>query len=165
MILNEEVFAVILALTIVSSVFGIAMLLRPSTVEPFTAIGLLDENCKIGYYPKYVVPGQNLTLCLFVDNHLGKPMYWKIVYRIGNSSTIPTNTTPSPEPAIEEWRGVLPDKGNTTFKIRIPIAIPKDLANAKRIALIFELWIYSPEQGRWIYSGRWTHLYVEVVRR
>jgi len=164
-LLDEEVLAVVLAITIVASVIGIAMVLKPSNPEPFIAIGLLNEHCRIGAYPRYVAPNQNLTLCIFIDNHLGKPIYWMIIYKVGNSSTIPTNTTPSPAKPLREWRGVLDNNENTTFLVRVPIEIPKPLEGEKRIALIFELWIYNTTSNRWIYSGRWTHLYVEVVKR
>ena len=165
MILDEEVLAVILAITVVASVFGIAMVLRPNVVEPFIAIGLLNEHCKIGAYPKYVVPNQTITLCIFIDNYLGKPVYWMVTYKIGDSESIPTNTSPSPRKPLKEWFGVLDNGENTTFLVKVPIYISKDLEGEKRIALIFELWIYNTTSGRWVYSGRWTHLYVEVVKR
>ncbi len=165
MILDEEVFAVILAITIVASVFSIAMVLRPRVVEPFIAIGLLDEHCKIGNYPKYVVPNQTVKLCIFVHNYLGKPVYWRVVYKIGDNSSIPTNTSPSLRRPLAWWSGVLDHNQNTTFVVNVPIEIPKDLGGRKRIALIFELWIYNTSSNRWVYTGRWTHLYVEVVKR
>ncbi|ADI31976.1 DUF1616 domain-containing protein [Staphylothermus hellenicus] len=158
----EEVFAVIMAIIVVASVFAAAQVLRPRVVEPFTALGLLNENCVIGDYPREVVVGDNITLCIFVDNHMNEPIYYRVIYRIGTNNTIPTNTTPSPEPEIKEWRGVLNQGENTTFKIVVPISYSGN-TNTSRIALIFELWIYNVDSNEWIYTGRWNHLYVKPV--
>lgn len=158
----EEVFAVIMAIIVVASVFAAAQVLRPKVIEPFTALGLLNENCVIGYYPREVVVGENVTLCIFVDNHMNEPIYYRVVYRIGTNNTIPTNTTPSPEPEIKEWRGVLNQGENTTFKVVVPIKY-SGKTNTSRVALIFELWIYNVDNNEWVYTGRWNHLYVKLV--
>ena len=162
MILDEEVFAVVLALTVVASIFAAVQLLKPSVIEPFVAIGLLNEHCKIGEYPRYVVEGSNVTLCIFVENYMGKPIYYKVVYKIGTSETLPTNTTPSPVKPVMEWRGILAQGENTTFIVKIPVYVPKP--NVTRITLIFELWIYDTKSMRWVYSGRWVDLHVELVK-
>ncbi|WP_236698214.1 DUF1616 domain-containing protein [Pyrodictium occultum] len=162
LIMDEEVFAVIMAVIVVASVFTAAMILRPRSIEPFTALGLLNEECKIGYYPAEAYPGENLTLCIFVDNHMGEPIYYKVVYKVGNGSTLPSNTTPSPEPPLMEWRGVLGDGGNTTFRVVVPVEPPRGLMG-QRAALIFELWVYDPGKGGWVYTGRWNHLYLKLV--
>jgi len=162
-ILDEEVFAVIMALTIVASVFAAAQILRPSVVEPFTAIGLLNEKGKIGDYPKKAVLGDNITFYIFVDNHMGKPIYYKVVYKIGINETLPTNTTPSPEPPVMEWKGVLNHEANATFKVQVPIKYPSE-GEVNKITLIFELWTYDPDLNKWTYTGRWTHLHLEVVK-
>ncbi|WP_048191687.1 DUF1616 domain-containing protein [Pyrolobus fumarii] len=163
MILDEEVFAVILAVAVVASVFAAVHVLDLRPSEPFTAIGLLDANCKIGEYPREALIGSNVTLCIFVDNHMGRPIYYKVVYRIAAPETLPTNTTPSPEPKLLEWRGVLGNKQNTTFIVHVPVAHPKASANTSRVALVFELWIYDTERNQWIYTGRWVHLYIKPV--
>ena len=162
MILDDEVFAVLMAIVVVASVFTAAQILRPEVVEPFTAIGLLNERCKIGDYPREVILGENITLCIFVTNYMGRPIYYRVVYRIGTNETLPTNTTPSPEPEIMEWRGVLGHGDNATFKVVVPVQYPEG-KRVDRVALIFELWIYDLDNNRWVYTGRWNHLYVKPV--
>lgn len=165
MIMDEEVQAVIVALAVVASVFASAMVLRQGTVaEPFDAIGLLDESCKIGYYPTEALVGGNVTLCIFVFNYMGEPEYYKVVYKIGTNETLPTNTTPSPEPVIMEWRLALPHNANTTFLVDVPFTPPDGYAGRDRVALIFELWRYDAGRNEWIYTGKWVHLYVKPVR-
>ncbi len=161
MILDEEVLAVLLAIITVASVIAAAQLLRPGVTEPFTALGLLNSQCKIGDYPKRVVLGQRVDLCIFVSNYEGRPIYYKVVYRVGTNRTIPSNSTPSPEPPLAEWRGVLAHGGNTTFTVSV--SVPQWF-NGSRAALIFELWVYNTTAWEWRYTGRWTHLYVDVVK-
>lgn len=163
MLLDDEVFAVLTAIVIVASAVAIAMVVREGYVaEPFSAIGLLDENCRIGEYPRFVRENSTVNLCLFIYNHEGKPIYWKVVYKIGSNRTLPTNTTPSPEPVLREWRGLLNHGSNTTFKIEV--GIPRLQVNVTRVTLIFELWSYDVEAKTWRYTGRWVHLHVNVVR-
>ncbi len=163
MLLDDEVFAVLLAVVIVASTLGIAMVVRDQFVaEPFTAIGLLNENCRIGDYPKYVYPNQTIRLCLYVYNHMGKPVYWKIAYKVGDNKTLPTTNTTSPSPIIAEWRGALNHGFNVTRLVNV--SIPELPANTTRATLIFELYTYNTVEGRWEYTGRWVHLHVNIRR-
>jgi len=157
-LLDEEVFAVLLAIIVIGSVFTVAQEFK--RIEPFSAIGLLNEECKIGYYPDFVLIGENLTLCIYVYNHMGKPEAFKIIYRFGNLSTLPTNTTPST--AQELWSRIVVLNHGEEKLIRISIPIPyiPDLIG-RNATLIFELWIYRPGEG-WVYTGRWVHLHVRV---
>lgn len=161
-LLDEEVFAVILAITIVGSAIAIAQVVRPEITEPFNALGLLNEECKIGDYPRYVYPGGNLTLCIFLYNHRDYPALLQVRYKIGTNATLPTNTTPSPQPVLKVFEFLVGVKENVTKPITIPIAINESLKD-KRIALIFELWIYDLEKKSWVYTGIWNHIYVDVV--
>ena len=161
-LLDDEVFAVIIAIIVVGSVFSGAQLLRPSVTEPFTAIGLLNENCKIGVYPDKVFRGENLTLCIFLYNYMGYPLLMQVRYKIGSNTTLPTNSTPSPMPTILVFNKLLDHGENTTFYVEVPIKVNESFVG-KRIALIFELWIYDIDHDKWVYSGRWNHLYVEVL--
>ncbi|MEM4849034.1 MAG: hypothetical protein QXM55_05310 [Ignisphaera sp.] len=160
-LLDEEVFAVIIAISIVGSTIAIALVLRPDIVEPFQALGLLNENLVIGDYPKFVYPMQNLTLGIFVYNHRPYPILVQIRYKIGNSTNLPTNTAPSPEPTIKVYEFLIDIRKNITQKIVVPIATNK---SSGRIALIFELWLYDIDKREWIYTGIWNHLYVDVIK-
>ncbi|MCC6041862.1 MAG: DUF1616 domain-containing protein [Desulfurococcaceae archaeon] len=160
MILDEEVFAVIVALSIIASAVGIATIWRPEG-EGFTAIGLLDESCRIGLYPKRVLPGGNLTLCISVFNYMGRPIAYMVTYKIAlNSSQLPTNTTPSSTDPLATWVGALSDRSNRTFLVGV--SVPTTAVVGSRVALVFELWILESRSGTWVYSGRWVHLWVQV---
>ena len=161
-ILDDEVFAVLLAIVVVGSVFAMAQIVRPEIVEPFTAIGLLNEECRIGDYPKEVLEGQNLTLCIFLYNHMGYPLLMQVRYKIGTNETLPTNTTPSPRPVIKEYEVLLNNNENTTTLVQVPITVSQEYVG-KRVALIFELWVYDTSKHQWVYTGEWNHLYVKVL--
>lgn len=106
--------------------------------------------------------GSNITLCIFVSNYLGKPVMYEVIYRVGTNRTLPTNTTPSPEPEIAKWLGILDHEQNKTFLVKVPIMYPRE-GRVSRIALIFELWIYDVKNDKWVYTGRWVHLYLKPV--
>jgi len=158
-LLDEEVFAVILAVIVVGCVFAAAQEFK--RVEPFSAIGLLNEECKIGDYPSFVLIGENLTLCIYIYNHMGSPEAFKVVYRFGNQSTLPSTTTPSN--ATELWsRVVILDHGmEKLVKTSAPIPYRPELVG-RNATLIFELWMYNPDENAWVYTGRWVHLHVRV---
>ncbi len=159
-LLDEEVFAVVLALVTVGSVAGAALLLRPAMVEPFLAIGLLNAECVIGDYPDTVFNGQNVSLCIFLDNHEGVPVYLQVRYKVVPPGMLPTNSTPSPAPTVEVFEAVLGRGENTTMRVGVPVNVSRDLVGG-RVALVFELWRYVG--GGWVYTGRWVHLYVRVL--
>ncbi|MFN3268654.1 MAG: hypothetical protein ACK416_05295 [Zestosphaera sp.] len=161
LIIDDEVFAVILAITVIASVIGVVSVLRPEITEPFTALGLLNQDCRIGYYPKTATNNSTLKLCFFVSNYVGKPIYYRVVYKIGDNETIPTNTTPSPRESVLAWFGVLGSKQNVTRLIEVPVYTHKPIPD--RVALIFELWLYDTESKQWVYTGRWTHLYINIT--
>ncbi|MEL9908078.1 MAG: hypothetical protein QXP97_00765 [Desulfurococcus sp.] len=158
-LLNDEVFAVILALIIVASVFTVAQEFRG--IEPFNAIGLLNQECKIGYYPDFVLIGENLTLCIYIYNYMGSPEAYMVVYKFGTPDTLPTNTTPSPEPALWNYTVVLNHGEEALLKIGAPIPYRPDMIG-DNASLIFELWMYNTAKGEWEYTGRWVHLHVVV---
>ncbi|MEM1526667.1 MAG: hypothetical protein QXH10_08925 [Ignisphaera sp.] len=160
-LLDEEVFAVIIAISIVGSTIAIALVLRPDIVEPFQALGLLNENLVIGDYPKFVYPMQNLTLGIFVYNHRPYPILVQIRYKIGNSTNLPTNTTPSSSPTIKVFEFLVDVKKNVTQRIDIPIIVDR---SSSKVALIFELWMYDTDKREWVYTGIWNHHYVDVLR-
>ena len=164
-LLDDEVFAVIMAVVVVSSVFAAAQVLTPGNVEPFSAIGLLNQDCVIGDYPEEVYNGENVTLCLFVDNHLGHVALFRVVYKIGTNASLPTNSTPSPEASVSEWDFLLEDGENATQKVTVPVVVDLGGNVSRRVALIFELWYLDPSSGEWVYSGRWVHLYVTVKKQ
>lgn len=163
-LLDKEVFAIITAAVIVASVMAASEIVKPYQGSQYAALGLLNQNCVIGDYPSVVNNGDNVTLCIYVSNHLGYPALFLITYKIGNASTLPTNTSPSLANPILQWDIFLENGENTTFTIEVPVDIGPMNTPSKEVALIFELWYLSPESGDWVYSGEWVNLYIRVNR-
>lgn len=165
MILDEEVFALIVAVTVVASVISAALTLRDfmGYGEPFISLGLLDRDCKIGYYPSRLPIGANHTLCVFIYNGMRKPVLYEVKLKIvTNASAMPTDSTPSPVDEIARWRGALPHAGNATFKVNFTIPEKHSRLAGSKVILVFELWLYDTKSMGWFYSGRWTSLHVTL---
>lgn len=73
-VINGEVFAVVPAILVVGLVLPFAAVIRPEVVEPFTAPGLLDPNCRIGRYLVEVSLGDDMELCVYIHNQMGYPV-------------------------------------------------------------------------------------------
>ena len=158
-LLDDEVFAVITAVIVVASVLAAAsMLVRQ---EGFSAIGLLNKNCRIGDYPGFALVGENLSLCIYIANHEGRTEAYTVVYRFASPSQLPTNQTPSPAPQVWNYTVVLADGQETLLHVKAKIP-ENPLLVGQKATLIFELWAYDTERGRWVYTGKWAHLHVRV---
>jgi uncharacterized membrane protein len=156
MIVDDEVFAVLMAIVIVSCAIAIAMTI-PRKTEPFSAIGVLNEMGKIGDYPRTVVSGSPLKLNVFMDNHEGKATAFMVLVKLGSRGNIPSNTTPLSSAPIWNYTIVLNDGGNITIPVELNLS-----GEGKNIAIVFELWEFN--SSRWVYTGRWCHLYVNLTR-
>lgn len=156
MILDEEVFAVIMAISIVASAVGIALVI-PRNPEPFTALGLLNEEGKIGEYPKEVYVNRSFKLHVFISNHLGYTALFSVKAKLGRGE-IPTNETPLNTPVLAEKYALLCHQCNTTipFELRLSEA-------ARNETLVFELYQYNPGRGIWEYTGRYVFLRINVT--
>lgn len=158
--LDDEVFAVLVAIVVVASVFAVAQEFRH--IELFNAIGLLNIEGKIGDYPSFVLIGENLSLIVYVFNYMGRPEAFKVIYRFGSMDMLPTNSTPSHAPELWSRIVVLNHGKEALINASIPIPMDPNLIGG-RATLIFELWIYDTNNNEWTYTGRWVHLHVDVV--
>ncbi|MCD6235469.1 MAG: DUF1616 domain-containing protein [Thaumarchaeota archaeon] len=157
--IDDEVKAVVLAIIIVAGVFAVAQLATSGrVVEPFSALGLLGPEKKIGDYPKEVLANQTINLYLFVDNHEGRVMYYVIYAKLGNKSTVINENVSASAPILDTYEVILPHGENAT--IPVSIKIPKPYTNAR---LIFEMWVYDPENRSVSYYGRWVQLWLNVT--
>lgn len=157
--LDEEVVAVIAAIAVVASVFAIATTITSGrVVEPFSALGLLGPEGKIGNYPKEVYVGEPVKLYIYVDNHEGKPMYYRVLVKVGNESTLVNQTAPANLPPVKVFNLILGHEMNSTFPL-----IVKFNETGINVKLITELWFYNVSSREFQYSGRWNHLYINVT--
>lgn len=158
MVLDDEVLAVLTAIVTVACVLAAAVSI-PRQVEPFLALGLLNEKGRIGDYPSMVLVGEPVRLHIYVMNHLGRPAALKVVAKLGSRGNIPNSTMPLSAAPVWEHTVVLAHGQNTTIPVQL--VIERERIN---VALVFELWILNTTNGSWVYTGRWNHLYVNVTR-
>ncbi len=159
-LLDREVFTVITALVLIGSLIALFEMDLGWAREHYISISLLNERCLIGGYPVNAYVDTPVKLCIEVHNELGYPVYARIVYKIADNTTLPSREKPSPEKERTVYE-LLVDNGETRY-LRVNISIPMEYAG-RRIAIVFELWIYDPETNEWVYTGRWTHLFVYVI--
>ena len=158
-IMDEEVAAVVLALVIVASVFAVAYVVNKSRVaEPFSAIGLLGPNKKIGNYPTHVHPGEKFLLWVYVFNYEGHVMLYRVYIKLGNRTTLVNSTISANAPIIDYFDLCLTHNESAL----VPVYLSINRTGSYK--LIFELWAYSPRTRRFKYLGLWNHLYINVTR-
>jgi len=150
MLFDQEVQAVIAAIIVVAIVFSAARAIAPSNPEPFSAIGLLGEKGKIGDYPREVVVGDRVKLYIYLHNHMGHTCLYRIDYKIDRNATL----NPSPSPAISSIYVLLKDNETTLIPFT---AIVNETG---KLRLVWELYIYTPENNTFTYTKEWVHLWV-----
>lgn len=156
LILDEEVWAVILAIIVVGGVFAVSQAyLSGRVVEPFSELGLLGRNMKIGDYPRELVVGDNATFYVYVGNHMGRPMYYVVEVKLGDEST---SVDPADVEAIFTYERVLLHNETWIFRVDLPVEAP-----GLNQRIIVELWIYNETIGDLQYHGRWTQLWINVT--
>jgi uncharacterized membrane protein len=155
MILDDEVFAVLMAIVIVSCAIAIAMTITRKT-EPFAAIGILNEEGKMNY-PRTVISGKPLKLNVFIDNHEGRASAFIVFVKLGSRGNIPNNTNPLNSEPIWNYTIVLNDRSNITIPVELNLS-----GEGNDVAIVFELWEFN--SSKWVYTGRWCHLYVNLTR-
>jgi len=158
MIIDEEVFAVIIAIAIVTSALGVSLLVLPRRGEPFEAIGLLNEKGLIGNYPSVLPENSTLRLNIYVYNHNGKAELFMVKTFIVERGILPSNTTWLNTTPVNTLLVVLPDQGNSTLPFEARLSVPPG-----QYAFIAELWRFEPTNSSFIYTGRWVHLYFNVT--
>ncbi len=156
---DEEVQAVIAAIIVIGIVFSIAQLLAPSNPEPFSELGLLGPNKKIGDYPKDVVKGENITLYIYVGNHLGNTSLYRIDFKIDKSNNTLINETETPL-NITAIKNIYVLLGNNQTTI-IPFSFAVN--ETGRLRLVWEMYIYEPSENTFTYHKRWVHLWINVI--
>ncbi|MEM0261524.1 MAG: DUF1616 domain-containing protein [Nitrososphaerota archaeon] len=154
--LNEEVFAVVVAISVVGSALSIALIL-PRGSEPFTALGLLGEERRIDGYPREVFVGERVRLWLSIANYMGYTALFMVQGKIGYGDT-PSSGVPLNSTLIIVRRIVVCNKCNIT----IPVEVVFDRPWSNQ-TLVFELYIYDANRGIWSYTGRYVFLRLNVV--
>jgi len=126
-------------------------------IEPFSELGLLGPNMKLGDYPTELTIGQNFNLYLYVGNHEGGVRYFRVLAKLGGLSSSVSDSSALDAPILASWDCILPNEGNSTT----PIILSIPTAGLYQ-RLVFELYQYEPANGNFAYNQRWTQLWLNV---
>ncbi|MEM2913694.1 MAG: DUF1616 domain-containing protein, partial [Candidatus Bathyarchaeia archaeon] len=133
-VFDEEVLAVIAAIAVVAGVFAISQAFYAGRViEPFSELGLLGPAGKIGGYPKEVVAGSPFLLNVYVGNHEGKAMYYRVLVKVGDKISVVNASTPLHAEPLMDIRVVLGHNSSVIIPVNVTLIEPA--VNAR---LIFE---------------------------
>lgn len=159
-IFDEEVMAVLTAIIIVAIVFaGVQILNAGRVIEPFSELGLLGPEGKIGGYPRQITAGIPFKLNVYIGNREGKTVYYKVLIKIGDRESIINSTTPLNVESIMELKTIL--SHNSTIIIPIEITLYESKNNVR---LVFEMWIYNETTGKFNYYNRWNQLWLNITK-
>jgi len=159
-VLDEEVLAVLAAISIVAAIIAVSQAFNAGRViEPFSELGLLGSGGKIGDYPREVLAGSPFKLNVYVGNHEGKAMYYRILVKVGDKSSVINASIPLSSKPLMDIRVVL---GHNMSRI-IPVNVTL-YESAYNVRLIFEMWFYNETSGGFSYHGRWNQLWLNVTK-
>jgi len=159
-LIDERVTAALVALIVVVGAFSVSQaFLAGRVVEPFSELGVLGPNQKIGDYPNSMLVGENFTLYLYVGNHEGRSMYYRVYVKLSDRSSLVNENTSLDAPHIAYHDVIL--QNNQTWLKPVTLHIDKPGTNLR---LVFELWTYTPDQEAFTYHNRWLQLWVNVTR-
>jgi uncharacterized membrane protein len=159
-VLDEEVLAVLAAISIVAAVLAGSQAFNAGRViEPFSELGLLGPGGKIGDYPREVLAGSPFKLNVYVGNHEGKAMYYRVLVKVGDKSSVINASMPLSSKPLMDIRVVLGHNTSRIMPVDVTLYEP-----ASNVRLIFEMWFYNEAAGGFSYHGRWNQLWVNVTK-
>nr|MDO8043346.1 DUF1616 domain-containing protein [Candidatus Baldrarchaeota archaeon] len=158
-LVDEEVFAVVLAILVIVCVFAMSqMFYAGRVVEPFSQLAVLGPDKKLGGYPSEVHVGEKFKLYMYVRNYMGRVMYYIVYIKLGNRS-VPLNLTyPYPAPVIARFERILMHNESWIFPIYL---VMNETGINYRI--VFELWIYNETIASEQFHQRTCQLWLNVT--
>ena len=152
----ETISAIIaVALVVLASIAVAQVFLAGRQGETFSELGMLGPNQMIGDYPREVVAGDAVHLFAYVGNHMGKPVWYSVLAKVGDNSTA---VDPAAAGAVLRLDRVLANGENWTSPMSLALTQP-----GLNQRLIFELWSFNATTKALDYTQRWVQLWVNVT--
>lgn len=156
MITSGEVWAVIIAVIVLVSVFAYTEFYYSRIViEPFSELGILGPTMVIGDYPGNVTVGETIDLNIYVANHLGKPTYYEVMVKLREKDVA---LDPAPGGADRTFDCILLHEEERIIPFNMTIEKP-----GLNQRLIFELWTYNVTSSQIEYHDRWGWIWLNVT--
>jgi uncharacterized membrane protein len=157
--IDEKIQAALIAGLLAYAALTVApIILGDRVVEPFSELGILGPNMKLGDYPREVEAGQAMSLYLYLGNHEGSPTYYQVHVKLGDRAMNISDAEPYPGAVVSSYRHVLGDGSNYTRPIVISVNDP-----GLNRRLVFELQKYDPDARGFVYGGVWAQLWLNVT--
>ncbi len=128
-------------------------------VEPFSELGILGPNMKLGDYPRELEIGEEFNLFLYLGNHEGRVVYYRVLVKIGDQEMNMSDTEALDVPTFRFYDQALQDQANVT----LPISLQLDEAGENK-RLVFELHRYETETNGFFYHNIWAQLWLNISR-
>ena len=155
--IDEEARAVTLAIIAIIGVAAVSQaIVAGRVVEPFSALGTLGPNMKIGDYPKTVLVNETFRLYFYIENQEGRAMFYELRVKLGDNSTVINETVPADLPVLQSHYAILPHGANETIPADVSISSP-----GVDVKVIIEMWVHAAN-GTY-YNGRWNHFWMNVT--
>lgn len=154
--------AILVFMTIVLLFAALEPVFYPlSNGQRYSDLGVLGESHTVGNYPTSVAANQPFTLYGYISNSEGTVQHYNVLVKLGNQSTIVSNSTSAAAPVIASYYAVLDENQSTTFPMQLSLG-----QSGLHERLIFELWSYhhSSSSG-WasVYTGDWDQIWLNVT--
>jgi len=151
-------YVLILVIASLSLLTAVPPILPERIVEPFSELGILGPNMKLGDYVEEVEVGEPFSLFLYVGNHEGRAMYYRTLVKLGGQDDYATETDPMDAPVLADYEHVIMNKGNSTTPVTLSIGRPG--INSR---LVLELYKYDEDIHDFVYSGQWAQIWMNVT--
>jgi uncharacterized membrane protein len=156
--MDKETAGIALALVTVLAVFAAIQPILPANNEPFSELGVLGPSQTLGGYPTSVAAGTPFLLYGYIGNHEGVSGYYQLLVKVGNQTTLVSNSTYAQAPVIFTYSRVLENNQSTTFPLHLVVS-----SQGNDTRLIFELWSYNVTSSSFGYTGLWNQLLLNVT--
>jgi uncharacterized membrane protein len=157
--IDDEVKLVALVLIGAMAVVAVSPVITTGwIVEPFSELGVLGPNGKVGDYPKEINVGEQVNLFIYVGNQEGRSKYYQVFAKLSNESNTTIDAKPLDVPPFAIWNIVLMNGQNTTLPITLSF---NDSGLNKR--LVFELYVFNPASNGFEYDNKWIQLWLNVT--
>jgi len=156
-LIDEDLRTVLVGLLLVLAGFTVFQaFFADRVVEPFSELGILGPEMKIGDYPRELEVGESFDLYLYLGNHMGSVQYYRVYVKLGSRELNVSDTEPYPAPVLASYDAVLVDESNSTMPITL--SVPESGVNLR---LVFEMHRFS--DGGFVYHERWNQLWLNVT--
>lgn len=127
-----------------------------------------QSQVELGNYPRNVSIGEQSCLFGYIENHEGYSVYYEFVVKLGNESTLVSNTTAANAPIVFTNYVLVQNNQSSLFRIGTSpyewgngLLSPTDQGINQR--LIFELWSYNMHDAAFVYTGIWNEVWLNVT--